>query len=200
MSEMFLRDSDIRGPLHRWLLDQHANDAETSVIHELKLPRPTARVDIAVVNGDLAAFEIKSDVDSLARLPRQILSFNKVFDRICVVTTKRHAQAVQRTIPHWWGISIAKNQNGEVRFKNLRRGRQNPHPDLMALLHALYLPELRSILRCHDITAFSSCSKNELIQQVLGLPMGSTRTASRDALRQRLHGNNQSSPLGQLAC
>jgi hypothetical protein len=185
MIDALLRDFDIRGPLHKWLLDQHANDAKTSVIHELKLPRPSARVDIAVVNGELAAFEIKSDVDSLARLPRQILSFNKVFDRICIVTTKRHVQAVRKTIPHWWGISLVKIQGGELKFRSLRRGRQNPQPDLMSLLHALYLPELHSVLRCHGVVIGSSSCKHDLIQQVFKLPNRSIRTASRDALRQR---------------
>lgn len=183
-----LRDSDIRQPLHRWLLDQHHNDPETSVIHELKLPRPSARVDLAVVNGELAGFEIKSDVDSLARLPRQILSFNRVFDRVCVVTTKRHAQAVRRSVPRWWGIAIAKGEGGEVKFKSVRLGRQNPQPDIIALLHALYLPELRSILRFHGIAGGCSGGKDELVRRALELPTASTRTASRDALRRRYAG------------
>jgi hypothetical protein len=180
-----LRDADIRQPLHNWLLDQHADDPTTTVIHELKLPRPSARVDIAVVNGSLEAFEIKSDVDSLARLPRQILSFNRVFDRICIVTTKRHERAVKTTVPHWWGIAVAKTEGEQVNFRRIRKSRQNPETDLLSLLYALHLPELHTILRFGRGKGGRPSSKADLIDQILRLPAQLTRDASREALKAR---------------
>lgn len=180
-----LRDDDIRWPLHKWLIDQHSDDVTTHVIHELKLPRPSARVDIALVNGELTAFEIKSDVDSLGRLPRQILSFNKVFDRVCVVTTKRHEAAVRSKVPRWWGIAIAESSKGQVTFKSIRRSRRNPEPELLALLHALFLPELRSVLHFVGAEKAKFSTKEELIRQILRTSSDSVRDACRDALKQR---------------
>lgn len=180
-----LRDKDIRHPLHSWLLGQHADDPTTRVIHELKLPRPSARVDLAVVNGRLEAFEIKSDVDSLARLPRQIRSYNRVFDRVCIVTTRKHAKAVRVSIPLWWGITIATARAERIEFRSIRKPRDNPQPDLLALLHALHIPELRLVLRFGGVTVRSSLSKSELIEEVLQLPAHLTRDASREVLKNR---------------
>jgi hypothetical protein len=96
-----LRDADIRGHLETWIRSLHS-ETPTVILHELKIPRPSARVDIAVVNGELSAFEIKSDVDSLFRLPRQVLSFDSVFDRVSLVTTEKHLQRARAVIPRWW--------------------------------------------------------------------------------------------------
>lgn len=180
-----LRDADIRWPLHEWLLSQHEDDCSTAVLHELKLPRPSARVDLAVVNGLLAGFEIKSDVDSLARLPRQIRSFNRVFDRVCVVTTKRHHQSVKSVIPNWWGIAIATSGNGGVKFRNSRRSRQNPDLDMVSLLHTLHISELLMISRSTRAKPTQSASKSKLIDDLLCQPASLLREASREALKQR---------------
>lgn len=84
---VLLRDLHIRKPLHHWLLAAHADCPDTEILHELKIPRPSARIDIAVVNGEICGFEIKSDVDSLARITRQERAFSAVFDRVSIVIT-----------------------------------------------------------------------------------------------------------------
>lgn len=180
-----LRDSDIRRPLHRWLLHQHASDPDTNIIHELKLPRNSARVDVAVVNGEIAAFEIKSDTDSLARLPRQVSCFNMVFDKICIVTTHRHQKSIENKVPQWWGIAIAQDDGVEVDFISARKGRRNPNPDVIALLHALYVPELLSIVRVAGIHATSHHGKSALIEMAAELAPDLARNGARDALRKR---------------
>lgn len=179
-----LRDHDIRLPLHTWLLSQHANDPTTVVIHEFKIPRPSARADIAVVNGALEGFEIKSDADSLARLPRQISSFNRVFDRICIVTTTRHEHAVKVGVPKWWGIAIASDQDGIIEFRRVRKSRQNPEVDLRSLLYALYVPELNCVLHLLGGRA-SVASKSALVDHILQFSPQSVKDASREALKAR---------------
>jgi hypothetical protein len=139
-----LRDSDIRAPLHGWLRRCHPDASDTAIIHELKMPRPSARVDIAVVNGQICAFEIKSDVDSLARLPRQIRAFSRVFDHVSVVTTERHLDNAQELVPDWWGlVATAGEPNG---FVVRRPSSQNPTRDSVSLIHLLTRQEIKDIL------------------------------------------------------
>lgn len=59
-----LRDGCIRAPLINWLRALHPEDGSTELLQEFKMPRPSARIDLALVNGELAGFEIKSDADS----------------------------------------------------------------------------------------------------------------------------------------
>src|SRR4051812_32014446 len=65
-------DSEIRAALHRKALRafHHCND--TLVIDELGIAHAKARIDVAVINGCLHGFEIKSAADTLTRLPRQL--------------------------------------------------------------------------------------------------------------------------------
>src|SRR5271156_2900941 len=72
MKMVGFRDSQIRKPLHYWLVRKFSGHSDTEILHELKMPRPSGRVDMAVINGRLCGFEIKSDFDSLSRLPRQV--------------------------------------------------------------------------------------------------------------------------------
>ncbi len=50
------------------------------------------RVDVLVITGkkELVAFEIKSDLDSLKRLPGQINDYKKTFDKLYIVTSARY--------------------------------------------------------------------------------------------------------------
>jgi hypothetical protein len=180
-----LRDFDIREPLHRWLQLEHAHDPTTKIIHELKLPRPSARADVAVVNGELAGFEIKSDADSLARLPRQIVSFNNVFDRICLVTTPRHKKSIGKKIPQWWGIIIAKDKGDQISFVSARQSRLNPSPGVIPLLYTLHIPELEFVLRFASGSPCSNLKKSELVRMASELKPEIIREAARVVLKKR---------------
>lgn len=180
-----LRDPDIRGPLEKWLLGQHAGDPDTVLIHEFKMPRPSARADIALINGKMIAFEIKSDVDSLARLPRQLKAFSRIFDRVSVVTTDKHLKTVKSTVPSWCGVIVLRKKHGNMQFVKCRRGRKLSKPDLASLLHALERKELAAVLSAHDAAyGTSQLPKSELVCLAAGLGT-SVRDTARRILRQR---------------
>lgn len=62
-------DLIIREALKRLLENRHAKDKKVRIIEELGVHHGTARIDIAVVNGIMHGYEIKSDQDTLQRLP-----------------------------------------------------------------------------------------------------------------------------------
>jgi hypothetical protein len=143
-------------------------------------------VDVALINGCLAGYEIKSEVDSFARLQMQQASFSSVFERMTLVVTHCHLRAAPRAVPPWWEILEAQGGN----FKVVRRGRANPNLNLEHLLYVLTKPEL---LRMEDELKSGAISakrkKSEIIDSILSVRQ-SRRTLSlaRDTLKGRASG------------
>ena len=158
---IILRDKDIREPFHNWLREKHPDLLDTKIFHEFPIPRPSARVDIAVVNGQLSGFEIKSDADTLGRLPRQVASFNCVFDRMAIVTTRRHLDSVLRIVPEWWGVCVARDDGT---FKERRKGRVNRKQNIKSVLYLLSKEEL---LFAVDCCGNVNCRKSDRRDQIV---------------------------------
>ena len=67
-----MNDHQLRRALKSKVLARYAKDPDTRVVEELGLRHGLARVDVAVVNGIIHGYELKSDKDNLKRLPHQI--------------------------------------------------------------------------------------------------------------------------------
>src|SRR4051812_45593489 len=80
-----MRDYDIRQELRQRLRKEHEGDPETLVIEELGLCQGQVRADIAVINGFMHGYEIKSERDTLERLPRQREVYEQCFDAVTLV-------------------------------------------------------------------------------------------------------------------
>jgi hypothetical protein len=141
-----LRDLDIRHALRAHFADVHAGDTHTRVFEEMELGVNAARVDLAVVNGRLEGFEIKSDHDRLDRLPRQAEVYNRVFDCVTVVTGRRYIDAVVEAIPTWWGVTAAEASREGVRLRVVRPTQANPAPDTYSVAQLLRRAEALAIL------------------------------------------------------
>lgn len=184
--ESRLCDADIRTPLLAWLIKSHEGDPKTGIIEEFKMPRPSARIDVALVNGQLAGYEIKSDADTLVRLRSQIPAYSGLFDRVSVVTTKRHVEATRVAIPKWWGIIVASSDAPDQPFKVLRKGRLNPAPSSSSLLYALTKSELQELLEFHTGRKMRSARKDTLVCEITrNVPNGQLRDRARELLRER---------------
>ncbi len=142
-----MRDREVRCALHQKLLSYHHRDPDTLVVDELGLRHGASRVDIAVVNGYLHGFEIKSDADTLQRLPRQASDYNAVLDRVTLVIGERHVARTIDQAPDWWGIHVAtKGQRGAIHFQRIRRPRLNREVDPSAVAQLLWRTEVSSVL------------------------------------------------------
>ena len=143
----YTNDLIIRSALKGFLEKHHANDERVRIIEELGIQHGTARVDIAVVNGILHGYEIKSDQDTLRRLPEQMDVFNAVFDKITLVVGKTHLYEAINMVPEWWGITIAKNNsNSPVTFNLIREGELNKKQDSFSIAQLLWREEALEIL------------------------------------------------------
>lgn len=143
-----MRDGDLRTALLRRLDRQHSHDTGSLILQELGLRHGAARVDVAVVNGSLHGYEIKSDSDSLVRLTRQARVYGSVLDRVTLVVGGRHAEAAIRMVPDWWGVQVAEmGPRGGVRFFSVRKAKNNPSQDPVAVAKLLWREEALELLR-----------------------------------------------------
>lgn len=145
---MKTRDIDIRSQLHINLLSEHKSDPNTLVIDELGLCQGDARVDVAVINGSMHGFEIKSDSDTLERLPGQVEVYSKVLDSVTVITGKCHSKNVIKLIPEWWGIEVAEVGSADsISFNTMRQSYNNPSVDPYSLVQLLWRDEALDLLK-----------------------------------------------------
>lgn len=125
---------------------QHARN-DTLVIDELGLQHGKCRADIAVVNGHLVGYEIKSNNDSLRRLGQQVRSYSAVFDRAFIVVGDRHSDSIQDHVPEWWGVIISsRGPKGAINFRMRRRARVNRSVDPISVARLLWRDEAVDIL------------------------------------------------------
>lgn len=143
-----MRDYDIRRELDVLLHQQHAGEPNTFIRHEVGLCAGKRRVDVALLNGEFAGYEIKSDVDSLARLLGQASDYGQVLDRVTLVTTVRHLEKSMGLLPQWWGIMVARQGQGSIILEPVREAVANPELEPYALAQLLWrdeaLEELKS--------------------------------------------------------
>lgn len=153
-------DFSIRAPLLLWLRRLYSDDLSAKMLEEFKMPRPSARIDIALVNGEMAGYEIKSDRDNLRRLKVQIPAYAKVFDKVSLVTTAKHLEEAEAKVPHWWGILVFDDAG---QFRIARASKQNKGVDVRALLFALSRNELLQVARMANVSLYRLGRKEEMV-------------------------------------
>jgi hypothetical protein len=103
-----MRDGDVRRVLRDRLAAACAHDENTLLVDALGLCRGTVRVDLAIVNGILKGYEIKSERDNLTRLENQASVYSQVFDTVTLVAAERHLMAAKAIVRSWWGDRSCK--------------------------------------------------------------------------------------------
>jgi hypothetical protein len=140
-----MRDIDIRRDLNQIVIEPHRQEPDTRVIEELALCQGECRIDLAVINGELNGWEIKSDRDTLVRLPRQVEVYNEVFDRVTLVSGQYLATAAKRLVPKWWGFVIATGDSDNP-LRSVRAANLNPRVKPERLVQLLWREELMQAL------------------------------------------------------
>ncbi|MEN6521909.1 MAG: sce7726 family protein [Armatimonadota bacterium] len=145
---LLTNDKMIRSSLLYELDKRCGGDPNTKIIEELGIKHGEARIDIAVVNGIIHGYELKSERDTLNRLPEQIKTYNAVLDQVTLVVGKNHLYEAIKIVPEWWGITLAKadNQKGSVIFYTIRLADLNPEQNNTAIAALLWRDEALHIL------------------------------------------------------
>jgi hypothetical protein len=141
-----LGDPTIRAGLRLRLFSRHAREGDTVLLEELGLRRGQVRIDLAVVNGSLHGYEIKSDRDNLRRLATQVDVYGKVLDRATLVVGDRFLDEALDVVPSWWGVLHVGSASRALQFRTVRRSRKNPQRDPRALVELLWFDQAIALL------------------------------------------------------
>lgn len=144
-----MNDKSIRKALLAWL----ALDVDATVHEELPIHRGDGKADCVSVGKFMHGYEIKSEHDSLSRLPSQVLKYDDVFEFCTLVLTRKHLAAARRVIPKHWGILLAELREKEVGLRIIRVARRNPRLDGQSQIRLLSVREIATVLRrTHNLT------------------------------------------------
>ncbi len=183
-----MRECDVKEALNRSIRLMHAHEADTRILPEMVLGRGSSRIDLAVVNGKLHGYEIKSDSDTLYRLEAQAEAYNAVFDEITIVVGSRHFVEVEKSVPNWWGILRAESCGERVELFKIRQPMANPQQSIQAIASLLWKEEAIHLLQQHASVRGIGCkNRNALSVEISDrLDLRIVAKYTREALKSRV--------------
>lgn len=157
-----VRDSDMRVVLSAAISSQYGH-LEHLLVPEVdifvSLP---GRIDALLVADRICGFELKSDVDSLRRLPRQVEIYCPVLERATLVVGSKHVDAASKIVPPWWAIWTVRRVDNGFALSVLRRGRLNARVEPYAVSTFIPRDVLVPYLRTQGFDRLSRLSVYEL--------------------------------------
>ncbi|MGO7271423.1 sce7726 family protein [Rhizobium ruizarguesonis] len=161
-------DATIRQAIRASLAKNHRGE-DAVIVDELKVSLGSGRMDVAVINGKIEGYEIKSDMDSLGRLSRQASTFGLVADRMTLVVGQRHLEKASAIVPDWWSIIVCSaDAKGDLKLKQVRRGRLNRGLEKTALVETLERDEIVALLASAQLDkGFRSANYRTLVERAV---------------------------------
>lgn len=154
--------------------------AGAAFISEMFVNGFSRRADLVMANGKLAAFEIKSERDTLNRLTGQLSTYSDFFEQVTVVCAEKHLPNVEALTDKRVGIwSI--NANGQISV--IRNSKTTALPSLNHWISFLPVDELRQLLKEHGSNTRGN--RENLILATNTISARSVRTFVLDYLKRR---------------
>lgn len=137
-----LNDSRIREALLRKL----AKTKPRAVLEELHVHNGRAIADVVTLHSEAHCYEIKGETDRIERITTQGEYYNAVFRRITLVTTECNLRRARKLAPQFWGILVAIEHDGSVRFRHVRAARLNPKFEKQTAALTLWKSEMLELV------------------------------------------------------
>jgi hypothetical protein len=189
-----MRDRDVRAAVRKRLEAEHHGDPDTLIVDEMEVWSGTVRIDMAVINGEICGYELKSDRDTLTRLPIQADVYSRVFDKVTLVVGERLETKAIPLIPSWWGVTIARILNDEITLIDARKPKSNPSREPYLVAELLTKDEALAVLAMHGLAeGWRSKRVREIHHRLAAeLPLDRLADCVRATLRSRKNwlGNN----------
>jgi len=174
-----MNDLKIRRAVHSRLIRHYHTSRNALVIDELGIHHGRARIDIAVINGNLTGYEIKSELDDLSRLQSQSEAYNLVFNKLTLIAADKFLNDAFDLLPKWWGIvAVNRGVRGGVILDKLRMPEQNPRTDAYSIVKLLWKEEALELLKGIGFDGKFLRAKREDLYGIL------VDTISRDVLQE----------------
>jgi hypothetical protein len=183
--EIATHESEIRVAVHRHVSTQFAHDPTARIVDEVGVHEGRGRVDVAVINGHLHGYEIKSEFDSLTRLPQQLVLFGSVFEYLWLVIAPKHLTRVVRTSPDWVGVMVATDGDPDLELRRPAGPTASWNPLAMASL--MWRDETLAFLRgINAASGVGNAPRRDLWNRLVDvLPERDLRAAVRATLKAR---------------
>lgn len=155
------------------------------IINEMVVSNWARRADIAVANGRLYGFEIKSEFDSLKRLPGQIESFQKHFDKVTVVAASKFIPDIVKSYPSEVGVLEVFTKGAGFELRQIRPGRISEVRDNSSIASLMTKVEIERLLRSENVSFKSGLSRKELVSNLSVVPTRRLKVYALEALKKR---------------
>lgn len=144
-------------------------DHPSEALYEFWVPLSNERADVVVVGRTMAGYEIKTECDTLRRLPRQVAAYGRLFDTCTVVLAERHLDAALDLVPEWWGVVAYVNSERPLAFREVRPATANISVDPETLVRLLWRAEVRVALLALGTDPDPRASRASMWQHLLEL-------------------------------
>ena len=141
---MELNDATIREALLRKLERQKSRPR--AVLQELHVHNGKAIADVVTLHLEAHCYEIKGATDRIERITVQGVFYNAAFRRITLVTTECNLKRARKLAPRFWGILVAIEDGGEVRFRHVRAAHLNPKFEKQSAAMTLWKSEMLELV------------------------------------------------------
>ena len=156
-----------------------------------EMPILSSRVDIGRINGNSYAYEIKTELDSLNRIEKQINDYSQVYEYIILVIAPLFLKEVLDLVPDYCGIWVYNHdkKSKKITFSKKRSPRKSPFLNSSSQLNSLSQYSLYSILKSKNIKNIP-LNKEDKIKLIKGLYKPRTINTKFKALTKQAYKNN----------
>lgn len=161
-----LSDKSIRTALVSHLRGRSA--VPRAVLEEVRVHNGNAIADVVAIHRSAHCYEIKGETDTVARILRQGAFYDKVFERITLVTTPNHVAQATALAPRHWGMLLATaDESDGVKLRYLRKASVSPSFNKQVALLTLWKSELLTMCEGQNkrLEKLSRANLTELVAQ-----------------------------------
>jgi hypothetical protein len=162
-----MNDRIVREAFHYRVLRKAHKCTNTFVVDELSIKNGLVRADIAVLNGKLIGYEIKTEKDTLERLTNQVLAYNEVFDKAFIVLSEKHLSKALQIVPDWWGVYLIEGHVDKLHFRCFRKAQINKFKSALSIAQFLWKSEATEVFQnTFNKTISASRNKQYLYREI----------------------------------
>lgn len=140
------KDAAIRAALLPKIHALLALESPCLIIEEMGIDHGRSRIDVAAMGSFVYGVEIKAASDSLARLPQQVVHYDKLVDFAHLVLTAKHVDAALVATPPHWGLILAESAENHISFRVIRAAIRNFAREPETLARLLWRDEALAVL------------------------------------------------------
>jgi hypothetical protein len=142
-----MNDQFVRLAFHKSVLYWAHRCEDTFVVDELGLKNGSFRADIAVLNGKIVGYEIKTENDTLTRLSSQVQAYSQIFNEAFLIVAEKHFRKAMQIVPEWWGVYLIKsNKDESISFECVRESKKNKFLDCFSIAQLLWKEEALEVV------------------------------------------------------